>query len=390
MKTRKIVLPCLVLVIAVALTVVLVKSRQVPEPKETPYLGPLVQVAELVSESRQVVVSGTGTVRPRLEVAITPQVKGRISAMSPKLVVGGRFRQGELLFAIEDVDYRLAIDLARANLAKAELELQKTRNLAEIARREWSELNPQGGAEPSPLVVYEPQLKSATAQREAADAAVRQAEINLERTRVYAPFNGFVRSEQLEIGQSVGSAAPVMTMVGTDQAEVIVPLPLDELAWLEVPAAKRQVEGSAALLTLRSGDRLFQWQGRITRALGEIDSQSRMLDVVVTVDEPLSADASGTSLLEELMPGMFVEVSLTGETLADVIAVPRAALRDDDSVWLIDDEKRLRIRHVEIVRREPDTVLVSSGLAAGERIVLTGVTGAAEGMLLRTRQEAAQ
>ncbi len=383
MRMKRAILPVLVIVIAMGLTFVLVKSRQVPKPQEMPHLGPLVKVAELVKASRQVVVSGTGTVQARFEVNITPQVKGRVSELSPRMVAGGIFRKDELLFAIEDVDYRLAIDLARANLAQAEYELLRNENLAEVARNEWQTLNSGSGEEPNPLVVYEPQLKSARAQRDATQANVKQAELNLHRTRVFAPFNCYVRSEQLGIGQFLNAGSPVATVAGTDQVEIVVPLPLDELAWLQVPRNGVPQEGSLAKIELQSGGQTFHWQGVITRALGEIDPRNRMARVVVTVADPFSTDRKGTSLLNELLPGMFVEVHLQGEDISDVIAVPRGAMHDNETVWIVDDENRMHIREVDIIRRERDEVLVRSGLAAGEKIVLTNLTGAADGMLLR-------
>jgi RND family efflux transporter MFP subunit len=387
MRMKRVILPVLVIVIAIVLTFVLIKSRKVPKPHETPHLGPPVEVAELVKTSRQVVVSGTGTVQARYEVSITPQIKGRVSELSPRMVAGGIFRKDELLFAIEAVDYQLVIDLARANLAQRELELLRNENMAEVARNEWQALNPGSDTEPNPLVVYEPQLKSARAQLDAAQVNVKQAELNLKRTRVVAPFNCYVRSEQLGIGQFLNAGSPVATVAGTDQVEIIVPFPLDELVWLQVPRngsspGRRTLEGSLAKIELQSGGQTFHWQGAITRALGEIDPRNRMARVVITVSDPFSRDTEG-KLLNDLLPGMFVEVHLQGEEIPDVIAVPRGALHDNDTVWTVDDENRLHIRAVDVLRRERDEVLVRSGLNAGEKIVLTNLSGAAEGMLLR-------
>lgn len=383
MKTGKVIVPILVIIIAVVLTFVLVKSRKVPEPHEAPYLGPLVEVAELEQGSHKVVVGATGTVQARYEVDITPQVRGRVSELSPNMVAGGRFRKGELLLAIEDVDYRLAIDLAKANLAQAELELLRNENLARVARQEWQAINSDGAAEPDPLVVYEPQMKSARAQRDAALANVRQAEVNLERTRIFAPFDGYVREENVEKDQYLTAGSPVATIVSSGQAEIIVPLPLDELAWLQVPLDGADGDGSKAEIRLQSGGRLFRWQGRISRALGEIDPRNRMARVVVTVAGAGTVTATEDGPLSRLMPGMFVEVYLHGKELNGVLAVPRGALHDNDTLWVVDDANRLRIRSVEIDRRERDEVLVRSGVTAGERIVLTNLSGAAEGMLLR-------
>jgi RND family efflux transporter MFP subunit len=385
MKMKRALLPFLVIVIALVLTFALVNSRKTPKPHEAPHLGPLVDVGILTKANRQILISGTGSAQSRYEVSITPQVKGRVSELSPQMVAGGTFQKDELLFAIEDVDYQLAIAHAQANLAQAELELLRNENLADLARKEWHSLNSESALEPNPLVVYEPQLKSARALRDAAQANVKQAELNLERTRVFAPFDCYVRSEQLEIGQFLNTGAPVAIVAGIDQMEIVVPLSLDEIVWLQVPRKGTKQRGSLAKVELQSGGRTFHWQGEITRALGEIDPRNRMARVVVTVNDPFAEDTEKTNLLNDLLPGMFVNVQILGEELSGVISVPRGAMHDNDTIWVIDDENRLHIREVDILRRERDEVLIRSGLEANEKIVLTNLSGAAEGMLLRPK-----
>lgn len=385
MKMKRALLPFLVIVIALVLTFVLVKSRKTPKPHEAPHLGPLVEVGILTKANRQILVSGTGSAQSRYEVSITPQIKGRVSELSPQMVAGGTFQKDELLFAIEDVDYQLAIAHAQATLAQAELELLRNENLADLARKEWHSLNSESDLEPNPLVVYEPQLKSARALRDAAQANVKQAELNLQRTRVFAPFDCYVRSEQLEIGQFLNAGAPVATVAGIDQIEIVVPLPLEEIVWLQVPRKGTKQRGSLAKVELQSGGRTFHWQGEITRSLGEIDPRNRMARVVVTVNDPFTEDTEKANLLNDLLPGMFVNVQILGEELSDIISVPRGAMHDNDTIWVIDDENRLHIREVDILRRERDEVLIRSGLDANEKIVLTNLSGAAEGMLLRPK-----
>ena len=385
MKMKRALLPFLVIVISLVLTFVLVKSRKTPKPHEAPHLGPLVEVGILSKANRQILISGTGSAQSRYEVSITPQIKGRVSELSPQMVAGGTFQKDELLFAIEDVDYQLAIAHAQATLAQAELELLRNENLADLARKEWHSLNSESDLEPNPLVVYEPQLKSARALRDAAQANVKQAELNLQRTRVFAPFDCYVRSEQLEIGQFLNAGAPVATVAGIDQIEIVVPLPLEEIVWLQVPRKGTKQRGSLAKVELQSGGRTFHWQGEITRSLGEIDPRNRMARVVVTVNDPFTEDTEKANLLNDLLPGMFVNVQILGEELSDIISVPRGAMHDNDTIWVIDDENRLHIREVDILRRERDEVLIRSGLDANEKIVLTNLSGAAEGMLLRPK-----
>lgn len=379
--TLKIILPILLLVIGILVTLLLVKTRSVPEPVERSFSGPLVEVMPVSRVDLPVVVSATGTVRARQAVELTPQVSGRVVSISPRMVEGGFFRAGEELFSLERIDYQLAVERARANLAQAELELERTRSLAEIARLEWQRLPQPPGNQPTPLTLYQPQLKNAEAQLAAARAAIGQAELDLERTVLRAPFNCYIRSEQVDLGQYLRAGTPVATVAGTDAVEIVVPLPLEELSWLRIPRGERSIRGSQARVVISLQTRQREWLGEIVRAHGEVDPQTRMASVVVAVKDPYGQQQTAGPGAD-LTPGMFVEVWLQGRVLEDVIALPREALRDHETVWVAEGD-RLSIRQVEIARRERTQVLVSSGLEPGDQVVLTGLSAAAEGMQLR-------
>ncbi len=354
-----------------------------PEPKKAARENPgaLVETLTVTRGERQVQVHGTGTVQPHQQVEIAPQVGGRVVEVSPRLVAGGFFREGELLFRIEEADYRLAVDRARAALAKAEYDLATMEGQARVARQEWARLKLAGDQEPNPLVMYEPQLKNAQASLLSARAALKQAELDLARTALRAPFNGILRSESVDPGQVLRAGNPVAVFAGTDRAEIVVPLPLHELGWLQIPRVSGRGEGSPATLQLATGGRVFEWSGRIVRALGDVDPQGRMARVVVAVDDPYGL-RSVSREKPELALGTFVEVVLHGETLADVAELPASALRDGERVWIMNDS-HLRFRPVTVIRRARDEVVIGEGLAPGERVVLTNLAGAAEGMRLR-------
>jgi len=372
----KIILPLLILGIGVGILLLMVKSRQAPARQEAPYRGVLVRTLAAERGPQPIQVRATGTVQPRQQSDIVPQVSGLVTEVGANLVAGGFVQAGELLFALEKVDFELAVEQARANLVKAQLEAETVAAQAEIARNEWQRLHPD--EVPSPLVVYEPQLKSAAAVVASARAGLQQAELNLKRTRVTAPFNGYLRSETVDLGQYLRSGNPVATLVGTDQAEIILPLPLQELPWLQVPRQTGH-QGSAATVSLpAAGQR--KWHGWIDRSLGEVDSQGRMARVAVLVADPYGLKEQ-TPL--PLAVGSFVDVVLQGRSLDQVVALPRLALRDDDTVWIMGDDQKLQIVPVEVVRREKDVVLISQGLKGGEAVVVTPISGAAEGLLLR-------
>lgn len=281
------------------------------------------------------------------------------------------------MFSIEPADYELAGELASANIAKAELALATAESRAAIARNEWENLKGDHGS-PSALVLHQPQLKEAAANLAAAKAAFGLAQLNLARTKIHAPFNCRVRSESVDVGKVIKVGDKVGVLADIDLAEIIVPLSIGELNWLKIPRAGSKETGSSALARLKLADGSFSWPGRIVRSLGEVDQQSRLARLVVAVAKPYGKEHAMT-----LATGLFVGVDLTGKTMAKVVAIPHGALRDGSTVWIMGRDDKLKIKSVTVIREARDYVYVNGGLIPGDRIILTSLAGAADGMLLR-------
>ena len=380
-KLFKIGIPILILLVGFAMMRIMIASRAEPRKEKRGNPGALVEVLRAARGERQVMVHGTGTVQPRQEISLTPQVSGRVIKMDDRFIAGGFFRQGDVLFEIEDTDYRLAVDRARAALAKAEYELTAMQGQARIARQEWERLQLGAGEQPNPLVVYEPQLKNARAALLSAQATLQQAQLDLQRTVLRAPFNAVIRSESVDLGQYVRSGTAVAMLAGTDQAEIVVPLPLEELAWLQIPRSGQKGNVTEAAVQLGAGGETFAWRGKVVRQLGDVDPQGRMARLVVAVDDPYHL-RQGTAERPVLSMGIFVQVLLHGKVLKDVTVIPANALRDGATVWTMNDG-HLKVRSVEVVRRTRDEVVIGEGLATGDRVVLTNLAGVTEGMKLR-------
>jgi RND family efflux transporter MFP subunit len=239
-------------------------------------------------------------------------------------------------------------------------------------------------APPNSLALYGPQLKDAKANQASARASLRQAEIDLERTTVKAPFNCVIRSESLDLGQYVKSGSGVVVIAGTDTAEVVVPVNLDDLPWLEIPGPGRSSTGSMAKIILKTGNNSFSWQGHIDRSLAEVDPLGRMARLVVSIQDPYLLHSAGEEGQPVLALGSFVDISFTGRTMQEIFALPRRALRDNNTVWVMTDDNLLMVKTVNPVRLEKNEVFINEGIAAGDRVILTNLTGAANGMKLRS------
>ncbi len=382
----KIVLPFLVLLVGVAILVVLIASRRPPVREVREFAGALVETVTVQRRDHTVTVAATGTVQARQQAEIVAQVSGKVTWLAGEFIAGGLFEKGETLFRLEDVDYRLVVERAEADLAAAELERAMVRGQSRVARDEWQRLQ-VGQGDPNPLVLYEPQLKNAEGRVTAAKAALRQAGIDLQRTEVRASFNCLVRSEGIDLGQYVRAGVTVGTLLGTDRAEIVVPLPLDALPWLDIPRGGGR--GASATVRFAAGALNYDWPGQVVRTLGEVDPLGRMVRVVVAVDDPYLLQRPAGDERPPLAVGSFVELELQGKRLPAVSVLPRRALRDGDTVWLADSDSLLRIRSVQVLRRERESVVIGDGLQDGERVIVTALAGAADGLKVRVRGEEA-
>ena len=346
------------------------KTSQAPSP-------PAVRIFEVETGSRTVMIMSEGTVRASQEISLVPEVAGKVFFVSPSLASGGRFRKGETLLRIDPVDYRLALTLAEAKVRDAESILQLTQEEAQVALEEWR-MFPADGSEstdsPPPLVVKEPQLAAAKAGLEAARADLEKARLNLDRTEVKAPFDGRVTEENVDVGQYVVPGQALASLYSTQTAEIALPLEVDDLFWFHVPGfTPGDNPGSPATVRATVAGRDLSWQGEVVRSDGRLDERTRMIKVVVAVDEPYAKKPP-------LIVGLFVTVEIEGSTLPDSAVVPRSALRQDDLVWVVGDEDRLAFRKVDVARPQGDEVLIKAGLRQGDRVVVSPLKAVTDGM----------
>ena len=341
---------------------------------------PLVRTIGVTAGPHAVTIQGEGTVRPLQEIQLVPEVDGKVVDMSPALVDGGEFRLGDTLLRIDPVDYQLAVTLAQAKVKAAESNLQLAEEEAAAALEEWRMLysgNPEAEPEPPPLVAKEPQLAAALAKLEAENADLRKAQLNLERTELMAPFDGRVSQENVDLGQYVSPGQALATLYSTESAEVVIPLEDESLFWFLVPGfTDGEGPGSPATVRARIGGRDLSWAGGVVRAEGKLDERTRMINVIIRVDKPYATRPP-------LAMGLFVTVEIEGRYLPKAAVIPRPALHEDDVVWVVDEENRLRFRKVDVARVQGDKVVVEAGLKDGERVVITPLKAVTHGMAVR-------
>jgi len=381
----KVLLPLVVLAVGAGFAKVLVDSKETPEPAPPEIVLPTVRCLPAHRREFQVQVPTQGTVIPRTESRLVVEVAGRVTQIAADLVSGGFFEKGDLLLEIDKRDYELALRQSELEVARSKRRLVEEEADAAVARQEWEEL---GDGEGTPLALHEPQVAEAKAALAAAEAALERARRDIERTRVVAPFRGRVRTKLADLGQFLPMGSPVATVYAVDFAEVRLPLPDEELAFLELPGSTlHSANGSPAMqepivrLFASFAGAQREWSGRIVRTEGEIDPSTRMVMAVARLEDPYGrlAEVAGAAL----PVGLFVQAEIHGALLENVFVFPRSAIRDGEVLYTLDEKDQLHHVAIDIVRSEREVVVVRGDLEEGVRVIVSPLEIATESMQVR-------
>ena len=377
----KIILPIAVLIIGMLGAYALVKSREVVQTEPTEAPPPLVRVQSVYPTDFQLIVPAQGTVAPRTQTTLVSQVAGQIIEVSPAFANGGFFEKGDVLLTIDPRDYEVAVAQAQVQVAQAKLRLAREEEEAEIAREEWKRL---GNGEPTDLVLRKPQIDEARATIAAAEGALMRANLNLQRTQIRAPYPGRVRTKNADVGQYVNPGSPLGQIYAIDYAEVRLPVPDDQLAYLDLPLSFRNNphhnSGPDVRFHATFAGREHTYMGRIVRVEGEIDARSGMIALVGRVDNPYRQRDNNTP---PLAVGLFVTAEILGQRAENVVVIPRAALRGKNRVLVVTGN-RLYYRNIDILRADAEKVVVRSGLKSGEQLCVSPIDTVVDGMRVRT------
>ena len=377
----RILAPIVITLVSLLGAFVIVATAPSVEYKEPERAIPTVRTIEAETTTLRHRVRSQGTVAPRTEADLVAEVAGRVVWLSPAFAPGGFFKQGDPLIRIETRDFELAVERQRAALKRAESEYEFA--ASELRRREG--LSNAGVASASQLADARRAASVAEAAVIDARAALEQARRDLERSQIRAPFDGRVRVEHVDIGQFVTRGNVLGRLYATDYAEIRLPIPDHEIAFLDLPdprvaSPETLREGPEVILHAVFAGQPFEWRGRIVRTEAEIDEKSRMMNVVARVDDPYRE--SDAERRPPLAVGLFVEAEILGPEAADVIVVPRYALRDASTILVVDRGDRLHSRPVQVLRIDRDDVLIQGPLGEGERICVSPIQVVVEGGLV--------
>lgn len=360
-----------------------------PRAKRSPpkTVAPLVEVIKPTVINHQTAVYAMGTVIPSQSVNLTPRISGLVLSVSPNFIEGGMLKKGEELVQLDPTDYLLTIKQSENDLAKAQFNLKMEQGQQAIVKREFQLLGAELNEQEQELVLRKPHLNASKAALAAAEAALKQAHLNLERTRPVAPFNAIITTRNANVGAwmpAFSTGTPLAKLVGTDSFWINTSVSVDKLRWIEIPGINSK-QGSPVKITYETGwGKGVYRSGTVKRLQAEIEPEGRMAKLIIEVDDPLSQKDINKQA-PPLMLGTYVRVEIAGHTLNDVIELPETTLHDGQQLWLMTDKKTLTLQTVNPVWTENGMIyLDKQQLPNNAQVIVSDLSTPVQDMRIRT------
>jgi len=369
---NKLLLPAGILCVCLAAAVWMVLQQPKPMVRNPDPPVLLVDVVEVEQRNVNLSVRVNGTVTPRTQTTLVSEVTGQIIEVAENFVSGGFFKQGDLLLRIDDRNYKAELKRAQSAIAAARTKVTQEQGQADYARRTEA-MRPDQAA--TDLALRKPQLAEAKANLEFAIADLEKRQGDLDRTIIRAPYDGMIKTKLSDVGQFVSGGTGLAEIFAVDSVEVRLPLPDRELPHVDLDSSPR-VQLSAEL-----GDEIQIWHGEIVRTEGVFDEKSRVLYAVARVDDPYNR--RGASWPYPLRVGTFVEASIVGRDVDNIVVLPRNVLRADNQVWTVGGNNELLPRQVSVLRADEDKVYIDGGLEGVSLVCLTTLENPLPGTVVR-------
>ena len=385
-KLKRILTPVVIILLASGATAAMIWQKKEPEKNEVEESVVMVETINLKSRDMNFRISSQGNVTPHTETTLVSEISAVILEVSPDFVAGGFFRKGDVLLRLDPSDYEVALQQARANVLSMKARLSQEDAQAEQAKKEWDLSGRPRSAAPS-IALRTPFLEEARANVLSAEADLKKAERKLGLTVIRAPYDGMVKEKLVDIGQYVSTGSQLASTFAIDFAEVRLPLTDQDIAYLDLPRPSEmlgvdQIKGPEVELTSVIGGDLYTWPANIVRTEGVIDQRTRVHYAVARVADPYGLNEGHNK--PTLPMGSFVKASIKGMRVKDVIAVPLTAIRGMDQVLVKDQDDRLRIYKVRILRTDEEYVYIRDERLDNQQAITTAVYNPIDGMHVRS------
>jgi RND family efflux transporter MFP subunit len=372
-----------VIILAVGIGGAIYLKKTAPQAKKIAPVkrAQLVEVVPAQYSAAQIKITSYGTIVAARQITLQSQISGQVIALNPKFDVGSRLLAGNFIVQIEPQDYQLEVERQQAAVQKAQAAFDLELGQQNVAKQEWQAYQQSGAPAPAStaLALRQPYLNQARAEQLAAQAALEQAQLDLQRATISAPFDCLVLTKDVDLGAQLKAQGNIAALVGTDVFWAEVTVPTEQLAWIDIPGVNSSI---GALAHIQPQDSTIQRTGQVIKLLGSLADGGRMARLLVAIPDPLDLNQP-LNQRQPLLLGDYVAVTLQGRSLERVVKAPRSIVHNGNQIWVATADNTLSVREVNIVWKDLDQVYIDQGLAEGEAIVVSNLATPVSGMSLR-------
>ncbi|MCH2649925.1 MAG: efflux RND transporter periplasmic adaptor subunit [Candidatus Marinimicrobia bacterium] len=360
----------LFLVISVVLAFLMIKNKSVAVSEDVEIDIPYVKTMMLLPQTVNASIASQGVISPESALTLLSELNSKVDWISPSMETGSSFSKGDTLLILDKRDYELALITAESNVLNAEVNLEREKAESDLASKEWKRVGAGAGSD---LALRKPQLAQAKATLAAAQATLERAQRNLKRTVFIAPFDGRVRTKNVDPGATIFPGTALGNIYATESFEVRLPIADQDVPFTGLDFNGRQIPEDKQLdVEFSLGN--SNLKGKVVRAEAEVDPMTRMLSIVARIDNTPSVSNSNP-----IAVGQFVQATIYGIEIPDVVVLPRTAVRDE-GVWVVDTSMILYNRPVDVLRYENEFALIGEGIEPGDRLLTSRLSSLVNGL----------
>ena len=360
----------LFLVISVVLAFLMIKNKSVAVSEDVEIDIPYVKTMMLLPQTVNASIASQGVISPESALTLLSELNSKVDWISPRMETGASFSKGDTLLILDKRDYELALIMAESNVLNAEVNLEREKAESDLASKEWRRVGAGAGSD---LTLRKPQLAQAKATLAAAQATLERAQRNLKRTVFIAPFDGRVRTKNVDPGATIFPGTALGNIYATESFEVRLPIADQDVPFTGLDFNGRQIPEDKQLdVKFSLGN--SNLKGKVVRAEAEVDPMTRMLSIVARIDNTPSISSSNP-----IAVGQFVQATIYGIEIPEIVVLPRTAVRDE-GVWVVDTSMILYNRPVDVLRYENEFALIGEGIEPGDRLLTSRLSSLVNGL----------
>ena len=360
----------LFLIASIALAIFMIKNKSMAVSEKVEANIPYVKTMMLLPQTVNASIASQGVISPETALTLLSELNSKVDWISPRMETGSSFTKGDTLLILDKRDYELALITAESNVLNAEVNLEREKAESDLASKEWQRVGAGAGSD---LALRKPQLAQAKATLAAAQATLERAQRNLKRTVFIAPFDGRVRTKNVDPGATIFPGTALGNIYATESFEVRLPIADQDVPFTGLDFNGRQIPEDKQLdVKFSLGN--SNLKGKVVRAEAEVDPMTRMLSIVARIDNTPSVSNSNP-----IAVGQFVQATIYGIEIPDVVVLPRTAVRDE-GVWVVDTSMILYNRPVDVLRYENEFALIGEGIEPGDRLLTSRLSSLVNGL----------